>query len=488
MLINPPWSRIFGEEEEFHCPLGLCYIAGILEKHGFNVSIYNADFKTGIEFPPYKWQRSRAMKYNEYLHILRDFNHSLWKEIGAVISKQSPDIVGISITTNKYGSALNVSKWVKDFDPNIPVVFGGVHPTVLPEESLKNKNVDIVVRGEGEYTFLDLVENIDNLDKVLGITYEDNGKIVHNPDRPLIRNLDELPFPAKHLLLEKDNLPPEAYGLMFASRGCPYKCVFCASHKVWTRKVRYRSPENVIDEINYTQERFGPYLFRFVDDTFILNKKFVTDFCDLLIKEKLDIAWRCDVRANLVTDELIKKMKVAGCNWFSMGVESGNEETLEKIKKGNTIGQVKKANKVLKENKVRSTQYFMVFPWETKEEIEKTISLIKELDPYIAIIGIATPYPGTELYDICRSEGLMPEKIDWNTFFSQSPDIYLNKNFTKEEFFQIIREAEELIEERNKKKRREMLLLDPLYFIKRVIKGKYNLHELWVAFRYYLWK
>ena len=228
LLISPPWYRIFGGCSD-SSPLGLCYIAAILEKHGYNVSVYNADYKTDLQ--PTSVVELTA-KYDTYLRTLNDMNHPLWKEVGAVISKQSPDIVGISVMTAKYGSALNVSRLVKDFDPDIPVVWGGVHPTILPDETMKNKDVDIVVRGEREYTFWELIENLESLDKVLGITYKENGEIIHKPNRPLIENLDELPFPARHLILEKENYHPEAFGNIFASRGCPYNCIFCASHKV----------------------------------------------------------------------------------------------------------------------------------------------------------------------------------------------------------------------------------------------------------------
>jgi len=488
LLINPPWNRLFGESALIF-PLGLSYIAGVLEEHGFDVSVYNADFVAGRGRPLGRWYRSRATKYNDYLHILNDINHPLWQEIEAVISQQSPDIVGISVTTPKYGSALNVGKLVKKIDPDIPVVFGGVHPTTLPEETLKNKEVDIVVRGEGEYTFLDLVENVDKLHNVPGISYKERGKIIHNIDRPLIQNLDELPFPAKHLWLEKDKYSPESFGEISASRGCPYKCIFCASHLLWTRKVRYRSPENVVNEIKHTQETFGTYLFRFADDSFNLNKKFVEDFCNLLIEEKVDIAWKCGVRAELIYDDLIKKMKSAGCKMVLMGIESGNNDTLKKIKKGITIEQVKNADKVLKANKMRSVHYFMLFPWETKEEIDNTISVIKELYADTTVISVAVPFPGTELYDMCKSEGRLPREIDWATFFPQSPDMLsLNKNFTTEEFLQLIKEVERVVGGYNKKKRRKSLLSDSAYFIKVAMRAKYKPRDLWALFRSYFWE
>lgn len=486
LLISPPWYRIFGASSE-SSPLGLCYIAAVLEEYGYVVSVYNADYNARLQ--PTTASKTTS-KYSEYLRILKDLEHPLWKEVKAKIAKQSPDIVGISVMTPKYGSALNVSRLVKEFDRDIPVVWGGVHPTILPDETIKNEDVDIIVRAEGEYTFLDLIENLERPNKVIGITYKENGKIIHNPNRPLIENLDELPFPARHLILEKGNYYPEAFGNIFASRGCPYNCIFCASYKVWTKKVRYRSPENVVDEIKEIKKRYKTKRFTFEDDSFTLNKKLVSDICNLLIKEKLNITWATETRANLVTSDLIKKMKSAGCEDITIGVESGDEGTLKKIKKGITIEQIKNASRILKENKIRFDAFFMIgFPWETKKEIDKTVSLMNELDPRVAVFSVVTPYPGTELYDICRSEGLIPENIDWSTFFHQSPDMYLTKNLTKEETSKIIEEVEKTFEMHNKEKWRELLLSDPFYVIKRAIKGKYyNPRDIWALFRHYIWK
>lgn len=485
LLISPPWYRIFGGCSD-SSPLGLCYIAAVLEKHGYNVSVYNADYKTKLQLVSVV---EMTAKYDKYLRTLKDANHPLWKEIGTVISEQSPDIVGISVMTAKYGSALRVSRLVKDFNPDIPVVWGGVHPTILPDETIKNKDVDIVVRGEGEYTFLQLIENLKSLDKVLGITYKENDEIIHNPNRPLVQHLDELPLPARHVILEKENYHPEAFGNIFASRGCPYNCIFCASHKVWTKKVRYRSPQNVVDEIKEIKKTFKTNQFRFEDDSFTLNKRFVESVCALLIKEKLDIKWTTETRVDLVTDDLIKKMKSAGCEDITMGVESGDEKTLKRIKKGITIEQIRNANRILKENKMGFSAFFMVgFPWETKKEIDKTVSLMKELDPSMAAFSVATPYPGTELYDFCVSERLIPQRMDWSTFFHQSPSMYLTNNLTKEETSRIIEEVEKIFEQHNNKKWRAKLLSDPLYAIGRVIKGSkyYNPQDLWTLFNHYI--
>ena len=207
-----------------------------------------------------------------------------------------------------------------------------------------------------------------------------------------------------------------------------------------------------------------------------------------MIKEKLNIKWTTETRVDLVTGDLIKKMKSAGCEDITVGVESGDEETLKRIKKGITIEQIRNANRILKTNRMRFSAFFMIgFPWETKKEVDKTVLLMKELDPRMAVFSIATPYPGTELYDICVSEGLLPKKIDWGTFFHQSPDMYLTNNLTKEETSKIIEEVEKIFEEHNSKKWRKILLSDPLYVIRRVIKGKYyNPRDLWTLFRRYM--
>lgn len=484
LLINPPWYRLFGEES-LYSPLGLCYIGGVLEKHGFDVAIYNADFKTGTGFMS---DVKLTQNYDKYLYNIKNIDGPIWKEIEFVLSKQSPDIVGISVPTAKYGSALNVSKLVKKLNPEIPVVWGGVHPTILPEEAIKNYDVDIIVRGEGENTFLDLVENIETLNKVLGITYKENGKIIHNPNRPLIENLDEIPFPARHLIIDKEKFPPEAFGNIFASRGCPYNCIFCASHLVWTKRVRYRSPQNVVEEIKQIKDIFKTHRFRFEDDSFTLNKKFVENVCNLLLQQKIDIQWITETRANLVEDRLIETMKQAGCDEILIGVESGDVEILKKIKKGVTIEQMRNAKKILKENKMKFSAFFMIgFPWETKKEIDNTVSLMKELDPHQAIFSAATPYPGTELYEICRTEGIIPEKTDWSVFFHQSPDMFLCKNLKIKEYQKIMKETEMLFEKHNNKKQRNLFISHPSYIIIRFIKNKYYTPKvLWPLFKRYI--
>ncbi|MBI4287967.1 MAG: radical SAM protein [Chloroflexi bacterium] len=483
LLINPPWYRLFGEESP-SSPLGLCYIGAVLEQNGYDVAIYNGDFsKSGIGLPS---ATKKTTMYETYLHALQDPGHSIWSEVRAVVSQQKPDVVGISLRTSAYGSAINVSRIVKELDPTIPVIWGGAHPTVLPGEAINNANVDIVVRGEGENTVLDILRSRDNLESVPGITYKKDGRIIHNPDRALIPNLDELPFPARHLILDWQSCPPEALGNIFATRGCPYDCVFCASHKVWSRKVRYRSAANIIAELQHLQQKFGVRQFSFEDDSFTVNKKLVSEFCSGLLKAGLKIRWRCETRVDLVTRELVEQMKGAGCEEIFLGLESGSPETLRRLKKGITVEQMNTAAGVLRQSGIRFSAFFMIgFPWETMKEINETLTLMKELDPFAINLSIATPYPGTELHKICIEEGVVSGNMDWSTFFHQSPDMFFSNKFSRQEVKEIIKKAQLIVERHNRIKKRQLVLFEPLYVAKRVIKGRYYYPKrLWSLLRY----
>lgn len=488
LLIYPPLYSLLGWRFPGF-PIGLCYIAALLEKNNFDVMVYNADFKGSGKIGQGIYHHKMTAAYDNYLKVLNDDDHPAWKDIEIKIAQQSPDLVGITVLTPAYGSALKVAKIAKKIDENIPVVFGGVHPTVLPEESIKNGNVDLVVRGEGEYTFLDIAQNINSGETsrsdILGITYKEDGEILYNPDRPLIQNLDELPSPARHLLLQKDGYSPDAFGSIFATRGCPYHCIFCGSHNIFGRMVRKRSPENIVEEIKYVQKAFKTRNFKFEDDCFTIDKDFVDAVCNLIIEEDLDIKWGCQTRVNFVANAMIRKMKSAGCEMVTIGIESGDEEILKKIKKRISLEQAIDAKKILKRNKMNFQTFFMFgFPWETKEEINRTISFMKKMDPLFSNIAVATPLPGTELYDICKEEGLLPENVDWSKFLFESPDMFFTKNFTREEAAKIIYETEKIFDEYNKKKLRKMLISTPSFVYRRIKEGKYyNIKSLWDLFR-----
>lgn len=481
LLVNPPWTRLFGREL-WQYPIGLSYLAAALEKEGHKTIVYNADFERGkVRVPS---ARSLTKAHHQYMHALHDLEMPIWKEVSRVVSRFSPDMVGITIGTPQYGSALNVAKLVKKVDPTITVVAGGPHPTALPSEVVQNENFDIVVRSEGELTLPDLAQKIqeNKLDKVLGITYKKDGKPIHNPDRSLVQNLDILPFPARHLVLYKEIYPPNAFGPMFTSRGCPFGCVFCASNKIWGKKVRFRSPVNVIDEIRYVMDKFKTKWFRFEDDTFNLNRKRTMEICRLIKQERLDITWWCELRvgASLLDEHVVREMKEAGCREVSIGVESGDANMLMKMKKGITVEEALAAAKIFKKYGIAVNAFFMLgFPWETKNEITKTMSLMRQIDPDNAVYSIATPYPGTELFEIVRKEGLMPMNMDWSFFFHQSPTMFLTKNFSRDEVTRIIEETQEIFESHNKIKIRKRMF-DLRYLWRRFVREGYYTNPSWL--------
>jgi radical SAM superfamily enzyme YgiQ (UPF0313 family) len=343
---------------------------------------------------------------------------------------------------------------VKSIDPNIWVILGGVHPSFTPEETLKNKEVDFVVRGEGEYTLLNLISTLNeasNLDKVNGISYRIGDTIVHNKPAELIDNLDSLPFTMKELDLDIDVYSSESLGAMMTSRGCPFSCIYCASNKFWGKRVRFRSIENVIEEIKQIKEKFGTRFFIFDDDTFNINKTRVISLCDAIIREKLNIEWWCEIRSSPIDKEMLTKMKDAGCVSISLGIETGDESILKNIKKGTTLTQIRKCIDMIKEQNIELSTFFMIgFPWEGKREISETIKFMKSIKSSGTVnLSIVTPYPGTELYEILINEGMIKEQIDWGLCFHHRRKNFFNKNFSDAEFLKIVVEAEKECEKIN---------------------------------------
>lgn len=445
LLIKPPWNALQRiKYEEIH--LGLCYIASILRKANDECLVFDGDFGYGDRTYDLK---VAVADYDHYLQSLR-FDNPIWNKTRLILDQFRPDIVGISATTGSYGSAMKVAKIVKEHDSEIPVVMGGPHPTLLPEDTVKEPYFDIVVRGEGEYTMLEVVECLEkekSLHEVKGITFKDKGEIYHNPSRPLIENLDSLPFPARDLIYEKEKYPHQAFGYILTSRGCPYECIFCSSPKIWGRKVRFRSPEKVVAEIEEVVRDFKTRTFRINDDTFTVNKKRVLEICDLLIEKNLGITWQCDTRVNLLTRDLCKRMKEAGCVQFNLGVESGNPEVLSFTKKGITLDQARNAIKMTKDAGILALAYFMIgFPDETCEQIQDTIAFMEEVKPDFSVFSIVTPYPGTELFDIARNMELLPRHLDWSTFFHHSSDMAFTKKISRERILALIKEIDEIVE------------------------------------------
>ncbi|MBL7206889.1 MAG: radical SAM protein [Candidatus Aenigmarchaeota archaeon] len=479
LFINPPWYRLQGLEF-IGVPIGITYLAAVLEKNGHNAKVWNADFKNGTR-PQFASSsvygvEDMSKHYEDYLKKLNDLDSPIWQEVRNMIKKEDPDVIGVTCYTSTYKSALNVTKIAKDLNPNIKTILGGPHPTIMPDETVKNETVDFVVKGEAEETILELVQEIEKTrtpKNVKGVLFKENGHVKHNPPRPLIENLDTLPIPARHLIIDKEKYPPSVFGVFYASRGCPFQCIYCGSHNIWGRKTRFASPEYIVNEIKTIKDEFGAYKYSFCDDTFPLNPKHANRVFELILKEKLDIIWNCETRANILNDGLVRNMKKAGCHSVGIGVESGDPETLKMMKKGVTVEDMKNAARLLKKHKINLVTFFMVgFPWETKEQIENTIRLLKELNPGMATCNVVTPAPGTELFDMVQEKGLIPKKLNWHTFYHQSPEMFITPNFTREEISKIIERAQRIFDHHNKKRSRERVFEEMDMIVKRIYKER----------------
>lgn len=325
------------------------------------------------------------------------------------------NLIVIYTSTPSFGSDVAVVESIKKANPKAKIIFVGPHVSVLPEEALKaSKVIDGVARKEFEETILEITQK-KPWTKIKGLSYKRGKKIIHNPDRPPLRDLDKLPFVSK---IYKRDLPIKSYHLPFtlypyiaiyAGRGCPNLCTFCLWPQTFTgRAYRHRSTANVIKEVKWIK-RDLPQIKEifFDDDTFTINKRWVEEFCQAI--KPLRITWSVNARADL-SYHLLKKMKEAGCRVLVVGYESGDDKILKNVKKGVTTRQMKKFTQDAKKVGLMIHGTFVLgLPGETKRTIEKTLKFALDLDCDTIQVSIATPFPGTELYEYCQKRGYLKE-------------------------------------------------------------------------------
>jgi tRNA A37 methylthiotransferase MiaB len=485
LLIEPPYYRLFKETYSLtKYPLSLGYLAGtIRERTDWEVMVYNADFCK--EDDPLKIHFLTGTGYENYLRNLGSLDCSIWKAIQTTISEYRPSVIGITSKSQNYTSATNVARIAKGIDRDIIVVLGGPHPTLMRGEILGNPDIDICVRGEGEITIVELlkaIENHDRKDTIKGISHRINGKILDNPPREFIGNLDDLCYPhqyAAEVLKDYDQYPRQAFSSIFATRGCPHDCTFCGSRYIWGRRVRFRSPENIVGEINRLRE-LGTNTIHFDDDTFGINKRFIRELC-LAIKSKCPgITWGCEIHVNLVDEENISLMKDAGCESISLGVESGNNQILNEIRKDITIEKALAAADLIKKHDIRLGVFFMVgFPQETEESMNDTMRAMKNIKADSIIFSIFTPYPGTETFDFCKEKGLVKDDFDISLYNHQSPANCFCMNIAPKQLRRVVDEMEQLV---NRFERRSAMRA---LFSKQGIEKIWRRGPLW-SFRYIL--
>lgn len=388
--------------------LGLAYIAGSLleENHEVNVFDFNLQGNDDRKF------------------------------IGEV-ERFQPDFVGISFVTPLIKEADRIARIVKRFNQNILVIGGGPHCSSFPESSLKETSLDIAVVGEGDFIIKDIA-NEKNLSEIQGIAYKKDGEIFVNKRRDFVNDLDTLPIPALHLFKINQYKTSStivrknpATGLE-TSRGCVYRCVYC-NKSCFGMTFRTKSPERVVEEfVRIKNMGFKEILL--ADDGFTTDIERAKKVCDLLIEKKVNMNWCASngIRVNRVDSEVLRKMKQAGCYRVYYGIESGNQEVLNRMKKGITLEQVRKAVRWGKEAGLEVIGYFMIgLPGETEKTMQETIDFAKSLDLDLCKMSITIPLPATELFEELDRKGLI-KVYDWTKFkfYSTPSDIYNHENLS----------------------------------------------------------
>ena len=334
------------------------------------------------------------------------------------ITKFKPQLVLVHVTTPTASNDREFCYRIKK--SYYPAVVGviGTHPTALREEMLEPGIIDVVIVGEAEGTIEEICRRNSFTEKIRGIIHSLNkDEIVDGGERPLIENLDDLPFPARDFLPVKNYTMPffgnDPFLTVIPGRGCPFHCSFCRAGSVWGHKVRLRSVENIITELREIVEKYGIRNIVFMTDLFTINARWVTDLCNAIIKSKLGIEWICNSRVDGITPGLAKTMAATGCQMISFGLESGDDEILKTCHKQINLKQSEDAVQWTKDAGMLAFGYFIIgLPGETWETVEKTIKTAIRINPDYALFHLATPFPGTELYEWAKKRGYLISE-DW---------------------------------------------------------------------------
>ncbi|MFA5318160.1 MAG: radical SAM protein [Patescibacteria group bacterium] len=416
-------------------PLGIGYLAAFLIEHGHKAKIFDLE----------------VQKFSD-------------QELIEKINEFQPDAVGFTVTITSTNEALRLGsifskiyKWV---------FYGGPQATMDPESFLLAEN-NIVFRKEGELSileFCDALSSLNDFSNIHGISFLRNGKVIHNQDRELIKDVDLLPFPARDLYplsLYEMYLRDRKATNIITSRGCPFECIYCFN--MAGRTYRPRSAENVLAELLFLKEKYGFQAFSIYDDNFTVNKQRLIDICEGLLSRNIKMVWRCYSRVDTLNEELLKLMKKAGCFEIAFGVESGCQKSLDLMKKRTKVEDSENIIKLCKKVGIVSKAFIMLgFPWETKGDIETTISFVEKIIPNDVQFMCVTPMPNTELWRIVAERGY---RIDANVDYTRLKNaVYGTENFTEEELDNLASEARK----RYKKAKIKYVFKHPFSFSARI--------------------
>jgi anaerobic magnesium-protoporphyrin IX monomethyl ester cyclase len=395
-LVNPPYPPNAHSHPPF-IPLGLAYLGAVAEQAGHSVTVIDC--------------QGERLNYESFR-----------QRIAGVPS----DVVGVTSTTLLYNSAKTIMEVAKEVHPTAVNMIGGSHVSFWDENALKEtKAFDLIVRKEGELTFLELLDRIQankGFEDVLGTTVRTKNGIQRNEDRPFLHDLDSLPSPAYHLLpLDSYHRMGKTIFPIVTSRGCVQWCDFCSTVRMFGRGYRVRSPKKVVDDMEMLHSKYGESQFTFYDDAFTINRNHTLEMCADIKARKLDVEWDCETRVDAVDKELLEKMRDAGCITIWFGVESGSEKILDKMHKKINREQVREAFKMAQKAGMMTIASAVIgFPGETEETAWETINFINSLNPDDIGCYIATPYPGTPMYEEVIKNGWL-RVTDFNKYDTATP-------------------------------------------------------------------
>lgn len=468
LLIHPPFYRLFSDSFSYNrYPVSLGYLAGsAVEGTDWDVRVYNADFNRrnsgGSGDITFAFRSGSG--FANYVRTLGDLSSPIWDEVKSTIDRFKPAVVGISAMTPNFASASRVAQIAKGNDSTTTVVVGGPHPTIVGREVFTNPAIDIAVRGEGEVTIVELLNALarhDNLEGVRGIIFRDHGNLVETAPREYLADLGSLVIPheyAADVLVDFPSYPRHSFNNVFANRGCPFDCSFCASRYVWSRRVRFRPIDHLLREIAGLRSK-GINTLYFCDDTFGVNRAWLGKLCHALIDACPGLRWSCEIHARLIDDDTLSLMKRAGCYQIELGIESGNNEVLRRVRKGITVEQGLAAAQKVTKHGIELAAYFLIgFPFETEKNLQDTYLAIRQLrNRGTVILSIFTPYPGTELYEFCVANGLIGENYDISMHNHQSLDAF-TLYIEPERFLEIARDMERFVDRSNRVYRMRRIL------------------------------
>lgn len=427
LLISPPDENmittnvpsVVDEESGVYPPLGLLYVAAYLQQ--------NSDCEVEI--------------------LDTHVDRLSYPEIETEIRRRNPDLVGIQTMTFTVIDAILTARVVKKVNPDIPVVLGGPHVYIYPQETIGIPEVDFLVIGEGEETFTRLVHALskgEDLARVPAIAYKRNGRTFQNPLVPLHDDLNKLPFPARHLIPQQRytsvlaKRPPIT--TMMTSRGCPMQCIFCDRPHLG-KQFRYRSAESVVEEMALCEEMGIGEIF-FYDDTFSIRKDRVLQVCQAICDRGLKIHWDIRAHINTIDEQVLDALQQAGCTRIHYGVESGNQEIIKIIKKGINLEKTKRVFQMTRDRGIMTLGYFMIGnPTETREQIEETFEFARNLAADFVHISVTTPFPATELYYRALRENLF-ERDYWREFAAEMREDFVprvwDEKLSREELIELL--------------------------------------------------